>query len=393
MADQKPNPPAAPSHSTRDLEILTAVAESLNSAADLRGALQRTLSLVTSLFGLNTGWVWLRDPDTGHFYSAAALNLPPFLREPVRMTGKPCWCIKNFQHGVLTPKNIDVLECSRLSGAVAAGKVDATEGLRYHASVPLYFRQKPLGIMNLTGPDYRSLTKDELRLLSVISSQVGAAIERIRLAEASTGVARVEERIRFSREIHDTLAQGLTAIGLTIEAAIHQLESDPERARERLERALGMTRENLEEARRSVENLRSEALSRPLSEALDALARRFASETGVRVQVHSLDAPQLPLRTEAELYRIAQEALANIRQHAQASEAEISLKRRASSIVLTVKDRGRGFETGVKREGHHGLTGMRERARLLGGHLRVTSNSESGTVVTATVPLPRDTGS
>ena len=392
MADEKQEVAASSSHRTRDLEILIAVAESLNSAADLRSALQRTLSLVTNLFGLNTGWVWLRDPDTGHFYSAAALNLPPFLREPVRMTGNPCTCIKNFQKGELNPENIDVLECSRLAPAVAAGKVDSTGGLRYHASVPLYFRQKPLGIMNLTGPDYRRLTKDELRLLSAISSQLGAAIERTQLAEASTGVARVQERIRFSREIHDTLAQGLTAIALTLEGAISRLGTSPDQARERLERALAMTRESLEEARRSVENLRSEALSRPLAEALDALARSFASETGVRVLVRTEDAPQLPLRTEAELYRIAQEALANIRQHAEATEAEIVLQRRASSINLTIRDNGHGFEPAVKREGHHGLTGMRERSRLLGGHLRITSHPDSGTVVTASVPAFEEAG-
>ncbi|HCG02206.1 MAG TPA: histidine kinase, partial [Chloroflexi bacterium] len=118
----------------------------------------------------------------------------------------------------------------------------------------------------------------------------------------------------------------------------------------------------------------------------------FASETGVRVLVRTEDAPQLPLRTEAELYRIAQEALANIRQHAEATEAEIVLQRRASSINLTIRDNGHGFEPAVKREGHHGLTGMRERSRLLGGHLRITSHPDSGTVVTASVPAFEEAG-
>src|SRR4051812_28083417 len=102
---------------TRELSILNAVAERLNSAPDVNQALQQALALVADLLGLRTGWVWLLDPDTDQFYSAAALNLPPYLQEPVRMTGKPCWCIQSFQAGKLTSKNIDVLECSRLRPA------------------------------------------------------------------------------------------------------------------------------------------------------------------------------------------------------------------------------------------------------------------------------------
>ena len=122
---------------SRELRILNAIAEALNSTLDLQQALERTLVLVTDLLGLHTGWIWLLDPETGQFYSAAVHNLPPYLQAPVQMTGKPCWCIQEFQQGGLTPKNIGVLECSRLRGAVATGESAATAGLRYHASLPL----------------------------------------------------------------------------------------------------------------------------------------------------------------------------------------------------------------------------------------------------------------
>src|ERR671929_1391766 len=106
---------------TRELNILYAVAEALNSAPDVRQALQRTLALVADLLGLRTGWVWLLDPDTERFYSAAVQNLPPYLQEPVRMTGRPCWCIESFQEGALTPRNVDVMECSRLRPGARQG--------------------------------------------------------------------------------------------------------------------------------------------------------------------------------------------------------------------------------------------------------------------------------
>src|SRR5207248_9801905 len=196
-------------------------------------------------------------------------------------------------------------------------------GLHSHASIPLYFQDRPLGIVNVAGPSWRRLTADELRLLATIAYQVGIAVERARLAEESTRLARAEERTRLAREIHDTLAQGLTAIGLDIEGALRHLEGSPERARERLERALATTRESLEEARRSVLNLRAAPLTgRPLAEALAALGRDFASSTGilVHVQIAGMEDAPVPLRVEAELFRIAQEALANVRKHARATE-------------------------------------------------------------------------
>ena len=204
------------------------------------------------------------------------------------MTGRSCWCLDEFQAGDLSRQNIDVMECSRLRPAVKRQATDLTRGLAYHASIPLYFRDTPLGVMNVTGPSWRQLTPEELRLLSTIAYQVGIAIERARLAEETARLARVEERARLAREIHDTLAQSLTAIALHLEAAVGQLERDPARSRQRILRALDVTRSSLEDARGSVLNLRASALAgRPLPEALAALARTVTADTGIRVRVEA----------------------------------------------------------------------------------------------------------
>ncbi len=374
---------------TRKLSIVNAVAEALNSAPEVRQALQQTLELVADLLGLQTAWVWLRDPDTRHFYSAAAHNLPPYLQEPVHMTGRPCWCIQSFKAGKLTPKNIGVFECSRLYPAVRSGEANLTAGVSGHASIPLYFRDTPLGIMNVGSEAWRTLQPDELRLLSTIGYQVGLAVERARLAEASTHLARIEERTRIAREIHDTLAQGLTGIALNIEGAMRYLEHDPERARQRLELALQASRESLEEARQSVLDLRGAALQRPLPEALRALGRLFTSDTGVRVQVRSPGVESLSEHVELELYRIAQEALANARRHAQAGEVEIELQTQESGVRLSIRDNGHGFDPTQLGEGRHGILGMKERARLLDGRLRLRSRPGGPTLITVLVPIPR----
>ncbi len=374
----------------RELRILNAIAEALNSSPDVQQALERTLGLVAGLLGLRTGWIWLLEAETGQFYNAAVRNLPPYLQAPVRMTGRPCACIEEFNDGALTPKNVDVMECSRLRPAVLRQATELTHELAYHASIPLYFQDKPLGILNVTGPSWRRLTDEELHLLSTIAYQVGIAIERARLADESARLARAEERTRLAREIHDTLAQGLTAIALHVEGALHNLADHPERAKQRLERALGTARESLEEARRSVLDLRAAPLAgKPLATALRSLSHAFTAESGIRVRVSLPDGPGLPLRVEAELFRIAQEALTNVRRHADATEVQIALRHTPRRVRLSVRDNGKGFDPAAVGAERQGIVGMRERARLLDGTVRVRSSrrGRSGTTVSASIPL------
>ena len=348
----------------RELEIVAAIAEELNSASTVQQALERTLDVIARELKLDTGWVWLLDPETGHIYSAAARNLPPYLQEPVRMTGSWCWCIEEFREGTLEPRNIDVMRCSRLRPAVNEHRDDLTRAIAHHASVPLSFQGKALGIMNITAPAMRRLSARELRLLSTIGFQLGVAIERARLAEESNTHARAEERARFAREIHDTIAQSLTAIALQIEAG-------------QTEDALRVTRATLEEARRSVMNLRAEPLAgKPLEHALALLVREFTSQSGIRV---TLDAAPcaLPLSVEAELYRIAQQALTNVERHAQAKHVTLSLRCTKKAVSLMVADDGIGFDPRRVPDDRHGLRGMRERARLAGGTLKIASKRPS----------------
>jgi two-component system NarL family sensor kinase len=373
---------------TRELEILNAIAQALNATNDVRSALERTLSLVTDLIGLHAGWVWLLDAETNQLYNAASYNLPPYLKEPVRMSGTWCLCTDGLRSGESTSKNVDVIECSRLSPAVLARATDMTAGLRFHASVPLRFGKKPLGIMNVTGPKWRKLTKAELGLLSTIGLHVGAMVERARLADDESRLARAEERTRVARELHDTLLQSLTAIALQLEAAASSPDATAG-TRERLQKAIDSARAAAAEARRAVADLRAAAPSvKPLAQALRGLARGITSETGVAVDVRVPADVGLTAKAEAELYRIAQEAMTNVGKHARARSASIALRRAKGSLYLTIADDGVGVAT-VPPAGGHGLQGMAERAALLGGTFAVSRRRGGGTLVTATVPLQR----
>jgi len=366
------------------LEIVGEVAEALTTSHSVEQALDKTLELVTGLLGLETGWVWLFDPDTGHIYAAAARNLPPYLQEPVRMSGAPCWCINEFRDGSLSARNIDVMECSRLRPAVR--DADLTHGLAHHASVPLVFQGKQLGIMNITAPAMRRLTKSELSLLATIGLQVSIAIERARLAEESAMLVRADERARLARDIHDTLAQGLAALTLQIETALQHVGRNPDRVRERMEKALATARASLDEARRSVTALRAGATAgKPLAQALASLARELTSESGIRVSFDARGACELDAATEEELFRIAQQALTNVRQHAHAKTAAVTLECTRRQAKLNIEDDGIGFDVRRVAPERHGITGMRERARAAGGSLRIESKAKRGTRVIATV--------
>jgi two-component system NarL family sensor kinase len=370
---------------SRELSILKAIAEALNREVDLNHALQVALSQVVELFELRTGWIWLLREDNGKPYLAAAQNLPPALAgNPHRMEGD-CYCLDTFRAGDLEgAANVSIITCTRLKGLI-----DGTDGLRSHASVPLYAYGKRLGVLNVVSSDWRELSAEDLRLLYTVGDLVGIAIERARLFAAGTQIGALEERNRLAREIHDTLVQGLTGIILQLETAEAFLEAaESKRGREALHRAIALTRANLEEARRSVLDLRAAPLEgRSLDQALAALIRDRQTEATVKITFEVSGSRPLPARVEAGLYRIAQEALTNVVRHARARRARVRWLTTPRYTQLSVEDDGAGFDAAQIQADRHGLIGIQERARLLGGTLKLHSRPGRGTEIRVTIPL------
>ena len=372
-----------------ELSVLNEIARQLNRSVELGEALGFTLSQVAELLGSRTAWIWLLEDSSPEPYLAAARNLPPALSDdPRRMDGSGyCYCLDTYKRGDLEgAANVNVLTCSRLDGLV-----DGTGGLRYHASIPLYAGEKKLGVMNVASPQWRGLSPEDLQLLSTIGDLLAIAVERARLYDRSARLGAVEERNRLAREIHDTLAQGLTATGLQLESAEALLDhgAGAERAREPLRRALSLTRSNLDEARRSVLDLRAAPLEgRSLPEALKTLVDRWEAETGVATRFKAINGSRpLPPRVEVALYRICQEALTNAARHARASRVTVRLASTPDQVRLVVQDDGRGFDPSGVQDDRHGVVGMRERAATIGGFLGVESSSNEGTRVEVEVPL------
>jgi signal transduction histidine kinase len=193
-----------------------------------------------------------------------------------------------------------------------------------------------------------------------------------------TGIAA--ERARLAGEIHDTLAQGFTSIIALLQAA------DPALADERLALAVRTARENLAESRALVAALAPAALAGgSLPDAVRRQTTRFAEESGIPATYRLTgDTRPLPTAVEVVLLRAAQEALANVRRHADAHEVAVLLAFAPDSVRLVVRDDGRGFDTAAV--SGFGLPGMRTRAEQVNGTLAVHSDPDTGTLIEVEVP-------
>jgi two-component system NarL family sensor kinase len=375
----------------RELSVLNTIARELNRALDLDETLSTALRHVAELLGLQTGWIWLLDEESGEYHLAAEQSLPPALSEhPERMAGSAyCYCLDTYKSGDLAgAANVNVVACSRLHGLV-----DSTDGLRYHASIPLYAHGKKLGMLNVASGAWKKLSTEELDLLHTVGDLLAIAVERARLFARSAELGAVEERSRLARELHDTVAQRLTGVALQLESADALLESGAEQQRVRgaVQTALGLTRASLEEARRAVQDLRAVPLQgRTLAEALRELCEDARRQGSAGIELRVSGSRPLGPRLEAGLYRIAQEALSNAMRHAAARRIRVRLDLAPERIGLTLEDDGRGFEPASVPPGRFGLIGMGERARMLGGSLEVQSESGRGTRVSVRVPTSRE---
>ena len=201
--------------------------------------------------------------------------------------------------------------------------------------------------------------------------------------------AAMEERNRLAREIHDTLAQEFAGILLHLEAANGL--GGAMSAAESLAQAKDLAKCGLEDARRMLLGLRPKSLEGALfSDALRQLAERFSRDCGINCTFSASGRPlRLPEETENELYRVAQEALCNVRKHSRTNSVSISLSYSSSGVVLAVKDNGQGFAIEQRKAGAHGfgLPMMCERANRLGGTMDIKTRQGAGTEIRMSVPL------
>jgi two-component system sensor histidine kinase UhpB len=214
-------------------------------------------------------------------------------------------------------------------------------------------------------------------------------LERERRESARVALSAQEgERARIARELHDEIGQTLTAVALEAERAAQNRAGPPSEALERIAQHVNLS---LDELRRIARRLRPEALDDlGLVNALIALCSRIGRQTDARIERHfGAGLPAVGSDTELVMYRVAQESLTNVIRHADASRASVALRAEGDKLVLRVRDDGRGMPDELSARAA-GISGMRERARLVGGRLTIRSQPQHGTEVVLEVPVEGD---
>jgi signal transduction histidine kinase len=282
------------------------------------------------------------------------------------------------------------------------------EGLQAQIIVPLKSKGEVQGVLAVATRDSRQFLPEELELITSIGNQIGVAIENARLYEnmrfyvSQITRAQEDERKRIARELHDDTAQALIALSRRLDdlaasreqTSASSVEPLPESTTGRLEELHELIDGILRGVRRFSQALRPSVLDDlgllPALEGLMADVKEDGIETGLKV---CGERRRLSPETELALFRIAQEALNNVRRHSQASRVVTVVEFCEGRIRIAVDDNGRGFElptrTGdLAATGKLGLIGMHERARLLGGTLLIQSEPGEGTTVIVDVPAP-----
>jgi signal transduction histidine kinase len=221
-------------------------------------------------------------------------------------------------------------------------------------------------------------------------------VRQLRRAFAMTLDARVGERTRIARELHDTLRQSLHALVLRFQTVLNLLPDRPEDARQRLEAALERADEAITEGRNAVQGLRNSTVEKnDLALALRTLGEDLSNEASVdRPAAFTVtlegDSRALHPIVRDEIYNIAAEAIRNAFRHAGAERIDVRVQYAPRQFRLVVRDDGKGLDPAVlaamNSQGHYGLCGMRERAGVIGGRLVVWSERGQGTEVELRVP-------
>jgi len=362
------------------LRVLKEIAELLNEGTDISLLLSDVLKKLLQVTGATTGWIFLIGPD-GRYNVASAENLPPALSkdhcEPLRRGS--CWCIKGFRNGSLT-KASNIIECRRLEKAAKLNK-DETEGISFHATIPLTSADEVFGLLNVAAPGKKEFGRDELALLESIALQIGSAIKRVRLTKKTQEVALIEERNRLARDLHDSVNQLLFSLTLTARGGVEMTE-DLE-TKHTFQHIQELAQEALTEMRALIWQLRPSGLEKGLIQAI----KGYGEMLGLHVHTKLSGLLALPSLVEEALWRISQEALNNSKRHSGQVDVYVSIKVSKCKVHLTISDHGCGFIYEKEKElPSFGIESMRERVEALNGHFELRSELGEGTQIDVALP-------
>ncbi len=266
--------------------------------------------------------------------------------------------------------------------------------------VPIRWRRRLRALLLCLFARPRTFVASELTLIQDVSAQFAEGVERLKLqrdvVDAQNQIAIVSERNRIARDLHDGIAQYVYSLGLNLEHVRGLLPADPQSARQTIAQCIEQTNHVLAELRTFIYQLRPIIMrEKEIGQWIRDLCQQFERATGLRLTatVGATGGRELSAEISIALFRIIQEALANIYHHAAAGEAAVELSFGPSTVRLVVQDRGRGFDPARSRRRSiargQGLANIRERVQALGGVVTIDSKPGAGTRLVAAIPYQR----
>jgi nitrate/nitrite-specific signal transduction histidine kinase len=304
------------------LRTINEISQKISSIIKLEDLLPYVANLLRQTFNYHNVNIFLFEPNSGKLVLKAIClsgyqGLIP-LDVPLEMgeEGVVAWVAKTGEPLLAN----DVAQEPRYS------YIEELNETKSELAVPIKIGDRIMGVLDIESENLDAFSDADLFTAQTLADQLGIAIENARLYKETGQIAVMEERNRMAREIHDTLAQGFTGIILQLEAAEQALSNNND-VLQHLNKARSLARGSLNEARRSVWDLRPKALEQlSLLEALRQEAGSFASSTNIKTRIDiSENTRTLPPEVETTLLRVCQEALNNIRKHAKATEVRIAI--------------------------------------------------------------------
>ena len=264
----------------------------------------------------------------------------------------------------------------------------AKVGYQSVVSVPIRLQQRLLGEFNLFFRSEVTLSAEETELLDSLASHLASAIEGLRATALAREAAVGEERALLARELHDSIAQSLVFLKIQLQLLRKASEkAQPEQVNQALDELDAGLRESITDVRELLMHFRTRTNTDDIEQALEETLTKFKHQTGLAAQlrVHGHGLPLAP-DVQVQVLHVVQEALSNVRKHAQAGKVELEVAKGAQ-WRFTVRDDGIGFAVDqCPGESHVGLNIMRERAAAIGAQVELVSQPGRGTSATLTLP-------
>ena len=257
--------------------------------------------------------------------------------------------------------------------------------------VPILAGSRQLGQIYLTEkigvPEF---TSDDEKIIQMLAAYAVAAIQNVQLHENTRRLAVLEERERIGMDLHDGIIQAIYGVGLSLESALHSIEENPNDAKARVQHSIGGLNQAIRDLRAYIMDLRPRQLgNNGLMSGIKSLISEFRANSLAMVSLSGLENEllEMPQSHSLALFRICQEALANVAKHARAKNVEISIWSTGDRVLMEIHDDGRGFEIEkMSTTIGHGLANMQTRAHSSGGDIDISSTVDEGTTILAWVP-------